>query len=136
MSIEPSPEKIERAFERAAPCRICPRHCEVNRPEGEKGYCGTGRLPLVASAAPHFGEEKPLVGRGGSGTIFFAGCNLGCVFCQNYRLSQGLQGQPRTPEELSELMLELQGRGCENINLVTPSHVVPLPPVRGALLAP
>jgi putative pyruvate formate lyase activating enzyme len=125
MPILPTRENIERAFDLASPCRICPHLCRVDRPDGEKGYCGVGDLPLVASCAPHFGEESVLVGRGGSGTIFLSGCNLGCVFCQNYRISQGIEGEPAETTDLVEMMLGLQRRGCENINFVTPSHVVP-----------
>jgi putative pyruvate formate lyase activating enzyme len=102
---------------------MCPRNCGVNRLLDETGFCRTGRYALVSSYGPHFGEEPPLVGSRGSGTIFFAGCNLGCIFCQNYDISHLLHGSAVTPQELADLMLELQGRGCHNINLVTPSHV-------------
>lgn len=125
MSVFPSQEVLKQAKDLASPCRICPRLCGVDRNAGEKGYCGIGRTPLVASAGPHYGEEPPLVGRGGSGTIFFSGCNLGCVFCQNFRISHERRGETRSPRDLADTMLELQRRGCENINLVTPSHVVP-----------
>jgi putative pyruvate formate lyase activating enzyme len=106
----------------------CPRSCRVDRIAGERGVCGIGALAQVASYGPHFGEEAPLVGRGGSGTIFFAGCNLGCVFCQNYDISQPLRDHPEweaTAEEIARMMLGLQSMGCENINFVSPSHVVP-----------
>ncbi len=106
-------------------CRICPRECGVNRLTGETGFCGTGERPLVGSAGPHMGEERPLVGRGGSGTVFFAGCNLGCVFCQNAELSHGLAGRQVSAGELANTMVALQERGCHNINFVTPTHVVP-----------
>lgn len=106
-------------------CRMCPRECGVNRLQDERGVCGVGRRAVVASYNPHFGEESPLVGQGGSGTIFFAGCNLGCRFCQNYDISHDAEaGVMAAPDELAGVMLELQRQGCHNINLVTPSHVV------------
>ena len=113
-----------------AECRLCPRGCAVNRLEGETGFCRIGALARVASFGPHFGEEQPLVGNSGSGTIFFEGCNLGCVFCQNADISHIHDPGDDAPEavdgrQLAEFMLDLQGRGCKNINLVTPSHVVP-----------
>ena len=95
------------------------------RSKGEIGFCGIGDMPVVSSQGPHFGEESVLVGKGGSGTIFFAGCNLGCVFCQNYDISHFRHGQPITISELAEFMLSLQSYGCSNINLVTPTHVIP-----------
>lgn len=107
-------------------CTLCPRQCRVNRLAGESGFCRIGARARVASYGPHFGEESPLVGRHGSGTIFFAGCNLGCCFCQNYDISQGdAAGEEVSAAELATIMLELQNIGCHNINLVTPSHVVP-----------
>ena len=105
-------------------CQLCPRKCRVNRLAGELGFCGIGPEAVVASAGPHFGEESVLVGRGGSGTIFLAGCNLKCVFCQNYDISHSDAGVKTSPTELAELMLSLQAHGCENINFVTPTHVV------------
>jgi putative pyruvate formate lyase activating enzyme len=107
------------------PCTLCPRQCKVYRGKGEPGFCGVGEAPLVSSAGPHFGEESVLVGRGGSGTIFFAGCNLGCVFCQNFDISHQRHGREVTIERLAQSMLELQDYGCSNINFVTPTHVVP-----------
>ena len=118
-------QAIEAAMELLRSCRVCPRRCGVNRLEGEVGFCGVGREMLVASAGPHFGEEAELVGRRGSGTIFFAGCNLGCIFCQNYELSHLREGRPAPPAEVARLMLELQATGCHNINFVTPTHVTP-----------
>ena len=109
-------------------CVTCPRNCRVDRTAGELGVCRIGALAQVASYAPHFGEEAALVGRGGSGTIFFAGCNLGCVFCQNYDISQPTRHHAEWeagPERIAEMMLSLQAAGCENINFVSPSHVVP-----------
>ena len=106
-------------------CSVCPRRCGVNRIGGMKGFCSTGALAQVSSSGPHFGEEPELVGRGGSGTIFFAHCNLACQFCQNYAISQCGDGREISPDELSALMISLQEQGCHNINFVTPSHVVP-----------
>jgi putative pyruvate formate lyase activating enzyme len=128
-------QRLDAAREMLRECRICPRDCRVNRLSGELGYCGTGaRLP-VSSAGPHYGEEPPLVGRGGSGTIFVSNCNLSCIFCQNSDISQegrpaaGQSGRPDPrevgDEELGHIMLRLQAMGCENINFVTPTHVVP-----------
>jgi putative pyruvate formate lyase activating enzyme len=106
-------------------CCSCPHSCGVNRLAGDTGWCGTPREAIVASYGPHFGEETPLVGRGGSGTIFFANCNLRCLFCQNYCTSQLGEGRRVSKEELADTMVSLQDRGCHNINLVSPSHVVP-----------
>ncbi|MFP4030538.1 MAG: radical SAM protein [Desulfococcaceae bacterium] len=117
--------KIEAARALLESCELCPRRCAVNRLEDETGVCRTGREAWVASAGPHFGEESPLVGEGGSGTIFFTHCNLNCVFCQNYDISQEGGGRPVTAERLADVMLGLQEQGCVNINFVTPSHVVP-----------
>jgi putative pyruvate formate lyase activating enzyme len=108
-----------------AECRLCPRNCGVNRLKGETGFCGVAAEPLLSSAGPHFGEEPPLVGRGGSGTIFFAGCNLACAFCQNYEISHLREGRRVGPRPLAATMIRLQERGCHNINFVTPTHVVP-----------
>lgn len=118
-------KRAEAALAGLARCRVCPRACDVDRLVGETAVCGNGRYARVASFAPHFGEENPLRGTRGSGTIFFAGCNLRCVFCQNYDISQGKTGAPVSPETLAEMMLYLQRFGCHNINLVTPEHVVP-----------
>jgi putative pyruvate formate lyase activating enzyme len=104
-------------------CRLCPRRCGVNRPAGELGECGIDATPLVASFGPHFGEEAVLVGTGGSGTIFFAGCNLHCAFCQNADISQQSSGAPVRPDALADLMVHLERVGCENVNLVSPTHV-------------
>lgn len=106
-------------------CEICPRRCRVNRLNDEIGVCGTGRWAVVASYNPHFGEERVLVGRGGSGTIFFSGCSLKCVFCQNYEISQLVGGAEVQAERLADHMLDLQEMGCHNLNLVTPTHAVP-----------
>jgi len=106
-------------------CCVCPRHCGVNRLAGESGKCHITTQVMVSSYGPHFGEEAPLVGRYGSGTIFFTYCNLRCVFCQNYTISQLGEGYVVDREELAGMMLSLQAKGCHNINLVSPTHVVP-----------
>ncbi len=105
------------------PCVLCPRECKVER-QKKLGRCGVGLSPKIAGYEPHFGEEACLVGRNGSGAIFFSGCNLGCVFCQTYEISQEGLGQEITSEELAQIMLKLQEEGCHNINLVTPSHQI------------
>ena len=106
-------------------CSACPHECGADRVAGPVGACGVGADALVASAFPHFGEERCLTGTHGSGTVFFAGCNLGCVFCQNWDLSQRTEGAAHDPTALAALMLDLQDRGCHNVNLVSPSHVAP-----------
>ncbi|MFU8856952.1 MAG: radical SAM protein [Deferrisomatales bacterium] len=116
---------LREAWSRLASCDLCPRRCGVDRLRGEEGFCRTGRRARVASAGPHFGEEGPLVGSGGSGTIFLSGCNLRCRFCQNWELSWEGEGAEMLPHRLADTMLDLQARGCHNVNLVTPSHVVP-----------
>jgi len=104
---------------------VCPRRCGVNRLAGESGECQVTTQVIVSSYGPHFGEEASLVGRHGSGTIFFTYCNLHCVFCQNYTISQLGEGSPVDSEKLAGMMLSLQDKGCHNINLVSPTHVVP-----------
>jgi len=107
-------------------CDLCPRECRVNRLQGATGAaCRTGTRSVVSSFNPHFGEEAPLVGHGGSGTIFFAWCNLQCQYCQNHEISQAGEGSEVEPEQLAAMMLRLQQMGCHNINFVSPSHVVP-----------
>ncbi|MBS3957579.1 MAG: radical SAM protein [Clostridiales bacterium] len=106
-------------------CRACPHECAVDRTAGERGVCRAGALACVSSAGPHFGEEGPLVGRGGSGTVFFAWCNLHCVFCQNYDISQLGHGEDVTASELADIFLGVQRAGCENVNLVSPTHFAP-----------
>ncbi len=106
-------------------CRCCPRACGVNRLRGEKGFCSSTAELKVASYHPHFGEERPLVGTGGSGTIFFSNCNLLCCFCQNWQINHRGDGDVITHRELAQMMLQLQRMGCHNINLVTPTHVNP-----------
>ena len=105
-------------------CRLCPHKCGTNRHKGEKGICRSGILPVVSSYGPHFGEEPPLVGFGGSGTIFFTNCNMACIFCQNYDISHLGYGKEVTFEELADMMIYLQRRGCHNINFVTPTHMI------------
>ncbi len=118
--------RVGEAYRRLSACDICPRECGINRREkSERGACNTGERARVASYSPHFGEEGPLVGRGGSGTIFFAWCNLKCQYCQNADISQSESGEEVEPEQLATMMLHLQQMGCHNINLVSPTHVVP-----------
>jgi putative pyruvate formate lyase activating enzyme len=131
--------RADRAVAELSDCRLCPRDCGVNRLANAWSACKTGRYALVSSAFPHFGEEDCLRGWNGSGTIFFGHCNLRCVFCQNYDISQAIKppaktavrsrapesvAQGSTPDELAAMMLALQARGCHNINFVTPEHVV------------
>jgi putative pyruvate formate lyase activating enzyme len=123
--------RVERAYERMHACDLCPRECDVDRAE-ETGTCRSGMEAVVSSFAPHFGEEDPLRGDSGSGTIFFAWCNLNCQYCQNYDISQRGRGREVEPEDLASMMLTLQSQGCHNINLVSPSHVVA--PILAALL--
>jgi putative pyruvate formate lyase activating enzyme len=115
----------ERATALLERCSLCPRRCGVNRLEDERGVCGVGRLAVVSSAHAHFGEEAALVGDRGSGTVFFGGCNLKCVFCQNHEISHDLAGEEATPGRLAALMFRVRELGCHNLNLVTPTHVVP-----------
>jgi len=122
---------VREAYRRMAACDLCPRRCGVNRLADERGFCRTGLRPKVASAGPHFGEEAPLVGAGGSGTVFFSECNLRCVFCQNWDISWEGAGQEAGLPALARTFLHVQERGCHNVNLVTPSHVVA--PVLGAV---
>jgi len=118
-------DHIEKAYTILESCTLCPRKCRVNRLADEKGICKTGKKALVASYNPHFGEEAPLVGSNGSGTIFFSHCNLLCNFCQNFDISHYGYGTEVNDENLAHTMLTLQRNGCHNINFVTPSHVVP-----------
>jgi putative pyruvate formate lyase activating enzyme len=117
--------RIEKLFKILKNCEICPRKCHVNRLKGEKGYCQLGYLPMVSAYHPHFGEESVLVGRHGSGTCFMTSCNLSCVYCQNYEISQLRIGEEVSFERLAEMMIELQNVGCHNINFVTPTPQVP-----------
>ncbi len=118
--------KAERAEEMLKSCKLCPRECKVDRTTRKRGFCRTGDKPFVSSWGPHFGEERPLVGRHGSGAIFFGYCNLGCLFCQNYEISHLGEGREMSVEQLAGIMLELQQDRCHNINLVTPTHQMPM----------
>ncbi len=113
-----------KLLEELGSCDLCPHKCKVNRNNDETGFCEIGRLAKVSNFFLHFGEEQELVGEGGSGTIFFSGCNLRCIFCQNYTLSHLGEGQIVTPQELAGMMLVLQNNGAENINFVTPTQVI------------
>ncbi len=117
--------RVEKALSMLESCNVCPNDCKVNRLKNEKAYCKTGRYAKVASYFPHTGEEYPIRGKNGSGTIFFSYCNMRCVYCQNYDVSQQGEGDYVFPEELANIMLKLQNYGCHNINFVSPSHVVP-----------
>ena len=118
-------ERIEQAWSLLEKCTLCPHRCGVNRRQGEKGFCRTADKAKVFSYDPHFGEELPLVGKRGSGTIFFSNCNLRCVFCQNWPIAHQGRGRPVSEGKLADMMLGLQRLGCHNINLVTPTHVMP-----------
>ena len=115
-------ERIERLYKILESCELCPRKCRVNRLENEIGVCRSGKELMVSSYGPHYGQESPLVGRGGSGTIFLTNCNLLCVYCQNFDISHLGVGQVRTESQVADFMLRLQRRGCHNINFVTPTH--------------
>lgn len=118
-------ERAGRMVERLSRCDVCPRLCEVDRRRGELGVCRVGRKAVVASHGPHFGEEAPLVGFSGSGTVFFSGCNLNCSFCQNFEISHLGEGEEAEAERLASVFLSVQRLGCHNLNLVTPTHVIP-----------
>lgn len=118
-------ERIEKARKSLHECQICPRRCRVNRLENKLGVCKVGKSTKISSYHPHIGEESPLVGTHGSGTIFITSCNLGCVFCQNYDISHLAEGYEVSCERFAQMMIELQDMGCHNINFVTPTHVVP-----------
>lgn len=118
-------KRAAEAYHRLQACVLCPRKCGVDRLAGETGTCKTGEQAWVSSYSPHFGEEDPLVGSQGSGTIFFTHCNLLCLFCQNFDISHQGLGHPVSDEDLAAIMLRLQNQGCHNINFVSPSHVVP-----------
>jgi putative pyruvate formate lyase activating enzyme len=118
-------ERIERLREFLKKCTLCPRRCRVDRTMGEKGYCGAGEQLMISSVFAHFGEEQPLVGVYGSGTIFLTHCNLKCIFCQNYDISHEGRGEVVSPRELALQMIALQAKGTHNVNFVTPTHYVP-----------
>ena len=117
--------RADSLWDTISSCRLCPRQCGVDRLRGEKGICGASSELIISSHHPHFGEERPLVGSGGSGTIFFSHCALRCVFCINWETSHGGIGASRTVDDLAGMMLDLQRRGCHNINVVTPTHYAP-----------
>ena len=119
------PQRVRQAHEFLKNCALCPRECRVNRIKGEKGFCDSTKRLRIASSFAHFGEESPLVGRKGSGTIFISHCNLKCVFCQNYDISHLGHGEDLKPGELAKIMFRLQDSGCHNINIVSPTHVIP-----------
>ncbi len=119
-------DKVKHAEDILKECILCPRNCRVNRTEGETGFCRTGDMPFVSSWGPHFGEERPLVGSSGSGTIFFGFCNLGCIYCQNWTISHLGEGEEISFQKLASIMIHLQETGCHNINLVTPTHQMPM----------
>ncbi len=118
-------QKVAEARELLHSCAVCPRACHVNRWDDQAGLCRIGRRARISSVFAHFGEEDCLRGWNGSGTIFFSGCNLGCVFCQNFDISQLGEGRELDAGQLAAVMLRLQADGCHNINFVTPEHVVP-----------
>ena len=117
--------RVKEAYKLMEKCRICPRKCGVNRLKGQAGFCNAGLLSMISSFHAHFGEEPPISGRNGSGTIFFTHCSLRCVFCQNHPISQIGRGKEASAEELAGMMLKLQDEGCHNINFVTPTHYMP-----------
>jgi putative pyruvate formate lyase activating enzyme len=117
--------RARKLSERLRACDICPRLCGVDRVKGERGVCGTGARAVVASYGPHFGEEAPLVGGAGSGTVFFSGCPLRCAFCQNHEISHRMEGEETDADVLAGIFLSIARMGCHNLNLVTPTHVTP-----------
>ena len=117
-------ERLDMLRGMVAPCTLCPHRCGIDRRESAEGRCRSGLLPIVSSMGPHFGEERPLVGRNGSGTIFFTNCNLSCIFCQNYDISHLGQGKEISYHDLARMMISLQEQGCHNVNFVTPTHMV------------
>jgi putative pyruvate formate lyase activating enzyme len=118
-------DRVEQAYAILEQCQLCPRHCGVNRQKGKRGFCRAPARVVIFSAHPHFGEEISLVGQNGSGTIFFSNCNLRCIFCQNWPISHEGKGKLLQDEDLADIMIYLQRIGCHNINLVTPTHVMP-----------
>ncbi|MCX8057319.1 MAG: radical SAM protein [Ignavibacteria bacterium] len=125
LSFQELKERRDKLYELLEACRLCPNECGVDRKVNDNGICRSGYLPIVSSYFPHFGEEPPLVGRFGSGTVFFSNCNLDCKFCQNYDISHYGIGKEISVDELASIMLYLQNRGCHNINFVTPTHFTP-----------
>ena len=118
-------KRTQMAWRRLASCCLCPRNCRIDRLQGTAGFCGQGSRAKVARALPHFGEEPPLSGNHGAGTVFFSGCALRCLYCQNYQISQEGFGKELTPEELAQIFLDLQNQGCHNLDLVSPTPHLP-----------
>jgi putative pyruvate formate lyase activating enzyme len=125
MKVKDIRERIQKGYALLEKCTVCPRRCGVNRLEGQLGFCGVAGKPKVASYNVHLGEEPPISGTRGSGTIFFSGCNMRCKYCQNFPISQLRHGRETSTRELAEMMMNLESKGCHNVNLVTPSHLVP-----------
>lgn len=125
LTIQELHDRADKLRELLTNCRICPNSCEIDRTIGELGDCNSTDEVVISSVSPHFGEEPPLVGQLGSGTIFFTNCNLSCIFCQNHDISQLGAGHSISITDLVESMLALQNKGCHNINLVTPTHYTP-----------
>jgi len=125
MKVKDIKERVQKAYKLLQNCRVCPRRCGVDRLNGERGICRVGKNPVISSYNVHLGEEPPISGTRGSGTIFFTGCNLRCIYCQNFPISQLGNGSEVTTPDLAKMMISLQSRGCHNINLVTPTHFVP-----------
>ena len=117
-------EKILKVNESITSCNLCPHQCGTDRTGSDKGKCNSGSLPVISSFSPHFGEEPPLTGNRGSGTIFFGNCNLSCIFCQNFDISQCGVGTEMEHPDLARIMINLQQLGCHNINFVSPSHMI------------
>ncbi|MCK4278194.1 MAG: radical SAM protein [Desulfurellaceae bacterium] len=118
-------ERIKKAYTILENCTFCPRNCKINRLKSKKGICNTTDLPIISDYFPHFGEETPLVGKYGSGTIFISYCSLLCMYCQNYEISHLGEGEITSIEKFADMMISLQKRNCHNINIVTPTHIVP-----------
>lgn len=118
-------ERISRLKQAMETCVLCPRACRVNRLSGERGFCGLADEILLSHALPHYGEEPPISGTGGAGTLFFSSCNLGCCYCQNYQISHVLRGRRLRPDDLLRIMVDLQRQGCHNIEAVTPTPQTP-----------
>ncbi len=117
-------DRANRLMDIVTDCTLCPHRCKIDRRIRKDGKCLSGELPHIASYGPHFGEEPPLVGYNGSGTVFFSNCNMRCIFCQNYNISQSRSGRETDYTDLADIMIELQMKGCHNINFVTPTHMV------------
>lgn len=125
LSLNEFKDKIDKLYDLLTSCTLCPNNCKVNRINKERGFCRVGNRPYISSYGAHFGEEPPITGYRGSGTIFFTYCNLRCIYCQNYSISQLGEGKEIDILSLSDIMLNLQKQGCHNINLVTPTHQIP-----------